>query len=418
MRSPITSLRPVITHPRPQWVERVSHWFRPYELIAEEDNKAGKSPQFRYVQNAVEVWGLQALLYALIWKVFPVFWHKQMGSGVSGAAIFIGTFVLLGFFIMGPGEWFFHRFTLHGLLAYRYMPWLKIRREVGSAFKQRLIRFQNSLTISITYYIAKMAFGHGAHHKITDVTPLNPDRLAKLFRIRNRYEITTNEQTEHAVFPHFSVVGFWFGFFPIIVVVQLVANLISAVAHLPHAPVILAGLLSMSWQVWLYENSHAMMHKPYVQWWKPRMRNRLTGWWWDSVYRFHFFHHMNEKCSLGIVGSVWFNYIWDRVFGTYKLAPLSLIEAASQVNPEVLELSKAELKALPEARPEDFDAPRDPARWVAYLDKQGIIAQEMWNKLFIAALQEVRRRNGPKSPTAGATSRNLPTARTEINFTV
>jgi len=406
MASTIASLR---THQgsRPRWVELFSHWFRPYELLTEEDIAAGKTPQFRYLSNAIEVWGLQALLFFLIWRLFPGFWQHQTAAG---PVVFVSTFLALGSFMMGPGEWFFHRFMLHGLLAYRYMPWLKIRSEQGSQIAQSIIRFQNTMTIVIVYSIAKMAFGHGAHHKITDVTPLNPDRLAKLFRIRNKYEISTNEQTDHAVFPHFSVVGFWFGFFPVVAALQIVANALCGAMRTPlHLPIVIAGLLSMTWQVWLYENSHAMMHKPYRQFWKPRMQNRITGWWWESIYRFHFFHHMNESCSLGIVGSVWFNYVWDRAFGTYKLAPLSLIEAASNVNPEVLELSKADLKALPEACAEDFEAPRPPARWVLQLDKQGLTAQEIWNKLFVSALQEVRRRNSKNAAVSRESAYNLST---------
>lgn len=398
MSSSISSLRSA-RRPRPRWVERLSHWFRPYELLTEEDAAAGKTPQFRYLPNAIEVWGLFAVAMAAIRFLAPGFWHSQLRGGPVAFAV---AFVLLGFVLTGPAEWFFHRFMLHGLLAYRYMPWLKIRREEGSKFARSIIYFQNSMTISTIYYIAKMAFAHGAHHKITDVTPMNPDRLAKLFRVRNRYEIVSNEQTEHAVFPHFSIFGFWLFFLPAMAVVQVIANFACSLLHAPHLPMILAGLFSVSCQVWLYENSHAIMHKPYREWWRPRMQGKLTGWWWNSVYRFHFFHHMNEKCSLGVVGSVWFNYVWDRIFGTYKLAPMTVIEGASRVTTEVLELSQKELRALPEACAEDFDAPRPPAAWVRHLDRQGVIAQKMWNKLFVAALQEVRRRNGPRTPSAPA----------------
>ncbi|MDR3708789.1 MAG: hypothetical protein P4L33_10835 [Capsulimonadaceae bacterium] len=400
MSSTLSSLRSG-SRKRPKWVDAVAYWFRPYELVTGDDTRAGKTPQFRYLPNAIEVWGTLAAFLLLVHWLAPRFWASQVAGG---SWVFAATLAALLFFAVGPGEWFFHRFSLHGLLLFRAMPWLKIRPETGGQLRRLATRFSNTLTISITYYVAKMAFGHGAHHKITDVTPINPDRLAEFVRVRNRYEITENDQTEHAVFPHFSVVLFWLGFAPLFLVIQLIANGITGGLHVARLPILLAGAVAMAWQVWAYENSHAIMHKPYAAWWKPRIQGRLLGWWYDAIYRFHFFHHMNEKCSLGIVGAVWFCYIWDRAFGTYKLAPASLIEAASQVNPEVLEMSQAELKALPEARQADFDAPRAPRRWVAFLDEQTVVAQGMWNKLFIAALIEVRRRNAIQASDSHASN--------------
>jgi hypothetical protein len=367
--------------------------------LTPEEEKAGKIPQFRYLPNAIEVWGLQVLLLLAVHKFAPHFWQSQMSGG---PLVLFLTFVGLGFFVTGPFEWFFHRFGLHGLLAFRALPWLKMREETGSPTIRAIRHAQNTLTIKLVYYIAKMTFGHGAHHKITDVTPVNPSRIAELYTIINKYEIVGNDQTEHAVFPHFSILGFWAFFLPLTAVMQVIANAASHALGIPTIPIILGATLAMSWQVWVYENSHAIMHKPFNEWWKPRIKGSVMGWWWSSVYRFHFFHHMNEKSSLGVVGSVWFCYFWDRVFGTYKLARLELIEAASYVNPEVLEMTKDEVRALPEARDEDFTAPSKLRGWVKFLDAQTVKGQEMFNKLFVEALLELRRRNKPNTPNSPA----------------
>ena len=159
-------------------------------------------------------------------------------------------------------------------------------------------------------------------------------------------------------------------------------------------------MLALTWQVWLYENSHAIMHQPYATWWKPRIKLPIVGRWFSKVYRFHFFHHMNENSSLGVVGAVWFWYVWDRIFGTYKLAREELIESASLVTTEVLEMSKEEIRLLPGATEEDFAAPANKRRWVGYLDQQSAKARTAWNQLFIASLEEVRRRQANSTKAA------------------
>jgi len=375
---------------RPKWIDTVSYWFRPYELLTEEDEKAGKVPRFRYLANAIEVWGLQALLLLILPHILPGFWKSQMQGGVP---VLLATTLAMSFLVVAPFEWFFHRFAMHQLLAFQWMKWLQVVPETGAnPLVRGMRRLRNSITIKITYHVAKMSFGHGAHHKITDVTPINPNRLSEFFNAMSKYEITTNERTEHAVFPHFSVIGFWFFLFPVAALIQGVANLVALTPHVPHVPIILAFMLALTWQVWLYENSHAIMHQPYETWWKPRTKLPIVGRWFSKVYRFHFFHHMNENSSLGVVGAVWFWYVWDRIFGTYKLAREELIEAASLVTTEVLELSKEEIRLLPGATEEDFAAPVNKRRWVDYLDQQSAKARIAWNQLFIASLEEVRRR--------------------------
>jgi len=406
MASAISSLRENKKAP-PKWQQRLSHWFRPYEHMTVEEETAGKTPQFRYMANAIEIWGIQILaLLAISWFA-PHWWTTQLQAGPWALLL---TFLAFGFFVTAPFEWFFHRFGLHRLLAFRLFTKLIIVPEDGrSAFTRRLQRTRNSATIGCVYYVAKMTYGHGAHHKITDVTPVNPSRLSEMFNAINKYEITTNGQTDHAVFPHFSVIGFWLFFLPVTLSLQWIANVITAMpgSGIPHLPVVIAGMLSMTWQVWLYENSHAVMHKPYAEWWRPKIQIPIVGKWFSGVYRFHFFHHMNESCSLGVVGAVWFCYFWDRFFGTYKLARLELIDAASKVNGEVLEMSKEEIMVLPNATPDDFSAPGRSSKLICYLDRQSTHAQEMWNGLFVAALKEVRRRakdvaivTAPKMPLA------------------
>jgi len=401
MASAISTLKPR-KKSIPMWQQRLSHWFRPYEHMTEEEEKAGKTPTFRYLANAVEVWGIQALALLAISKLAPHWWSTQLQAGPWALLL---TFLGFGFFVSAPWEWFFHRFGLHRLLAFRLFTKLKIVPEDGaSAVARRLQRMRNSATIGCVYYVAKMTYGHGAHHKLTDVTPVNPSRLCEMFNAINRYEITTNDQTDHAVFPHFSMVGFWIFFLPLTLALQWIANAVSGIpgSHLPHLPVLIAGMLSMTWQVWLYENSHAVMHKPYAEWWRPKMQMPIVGKWFSGVYRFHFFHHMNESCSLGVVGAVWFCYFWDRFFGTYKLARLELIDAASKVNGEVLEMSKEEIMILPNATPEDFAAPGKASKFITYLDGQSAQAQSMWNGLFVTALKEVRRRQAVETNVATA----------------
>ncbi|MGO8672906.1 MAG: hypothetical protein ACLQVD_16290 [Capsulimonadaceae bacterium] len=396
MASSIAALQPN-RRARPKWMDTISYWFRPYELISEEDEKAGKIPQFRYVANAVEVWGLQTLCFFALAVIAPRFWHAQIQGGVPTLVV---TFVLVATLLVGPGEWFFHRFGMHRLLAFRGLEWLKIVPEDSpTAFGRRIQHLRNGVTIRIVYYVAKMAFSHGAHHKVTDVTPMDPSRLAELFDAISRYEITTNQRTEHAVFPHFSVVLFWSVFAPLMAVLQLAANACQAhfAPHGQQIPIVTTFLFALSWQVWLYETSHATMHKPYRDWWRPRTRLPLVGRWYSMVYRFHFFHHMNESCSLGVVGVLFFNYMWDRIFGTYKLAREALIEEASTVTRDVLEMSKEEIRLLPGATPEDFADPRPKQRWLARLDEESVRAREIWNQLFVDCLKEVRRRRGVRA---------------------
>src|SRR6187402_1624745 len=121
MSSTISVLKPQ-RRPMPGWVQRVTHLFRPYELLTEEEEQSGKHPEFRYVANAIEVWGIQALLFLVVALIAPRFLHAQMQS----IPVFLLTVLGISFFITGPAEWFFHRFAMHQLLLFRLMPWLKI----------------------------------------------------------------------------------------------------------------------------------------------------------------------------------------------------------------------------------------------------------------------------------------------------
>lgn len=388
--------------PTPKWLQILSHWFRPYDLVKTGDENPESIPRFRFLANAIELWGLQVLLIAAIALIMPGLWHSQTASGPF---ILLLTFIGIGFFVAAPFEWFYHRFGLHRLLLFRLIPRLNIMPgENTTGMRRRLRHIYNNFVIGCVYYIGVMAFDHGAHHKLTDVTPMNPTRLSELFNAINRYEIKDNEQTEHAVFPHFSIFIFWVVFLPVAMLLQYAANVLGSMPgiNMPHLPVILATMLSVTWQLWLYESSHAIMHKPYQNWWKPRIENPIYGKWFSNVYRFHFFHHMNESCSLGVVGAVWFCYFWDRVFGTYKLARLEIIESASHITQEVLELRKEDIMMLPNVTQADFAPPKPMSRWIAYLDSEAAKAQIVWNQLFVASLQEVRRRTKAEETRAVA----------------
>ena len=377
---------------RPKWMDKISYWFRPYDLLTEAEEAAGKVPRFRHLANAIESWGLQALLLLILPHVLPGFWRAQMHNGVL---VLIAVAIAINVLVVAPFEWFFHRFAMHQLLAFQWMNWLRVVPETGdNRFVDACRRVRNSFTILLTYHVAKMSFGHGAHHKITDITPINPSRLSEIYHAVSKYEITSNERTEHAVFPHFAVIYFWIFLGPIGLILQGIANLASMAPglHIPHLPIMLAFTLALTWQVWLYENSHAIMHQPYATWWKPRIQLPIVGRWFSKVYRFHFFHHMNESSSLGVVGAGFFWYVWDRIFGTYKLAREELLESASLVTNEVLEMSKEEILMLPGVTDEDFAAPKKQRRWVSYLDTEAAKGRTVWNQLFIAALAEVRRR--------------------------
>jgi hypothetical protein len=331
------------------------------------------------------------LLVLVMSLVAPHFLKAQL---FGNPFILLLTFLAIGFLFVAPCEWFLHRFAMHQVLAFRLLPWLKIKPEDDvTGIRRRLRRARNSMSIAMVYYLAKMAFGHGAHHKLTDVTPVNAGGMAELFNAVSRYEILDNDRTEHAAFPHGAIVLFWLVFAPLMAVLQLAADALSRSAlHLPHLPIVLAFTLALTWQVWVYENSHAIMHKRFDEWWQPRMKRPLVGRWYSMVYRFHFFHHMNESCSLGVVGAVWFCYFWDWVFGTYKLARLELIQSASRVNRDVLEMRKEEIMILPNATAEDFAPPPRRRRWVEHLERQSEEAHKIWNGLFVQALSEVRRR--------------------------
>ena len=385
------------------------HLFRPYSFVTPQEQAAGKRPRFRFLANAIEVWGLQALLFLILAWLTPHFFHAQMHS----AGIFFLTFLALAIFVVAPGEWFFHLFMMHRILPAKMLDgWKIVPEDEVTGVRRKWRHLRNSFFIQAVTYVAKPKFSHGAHHKKTDVTPvagrrageqLTDQEAIEQFYALSRYEIVENESTEHATFPHFSLIGFW-AFFGIVTMLplQLIFNALHAIPalHVPYIPIVCAMTVALTWQVWVYEGIHAMMHMSYRDFWKPLIALPVIGPWFSMIYRFHFEHHMNESCSLGVVGALLFWYVTDQVFGTYKLARPELIESASHVNPDVLEMSPEEVMRLPEARPEDFDAPPGRRAWVIRLQEHSDRAEKSWNGLFVQAFREVERRKRLKA-TAG-----------------
>jgi len=303
---------------------------------------------------------------------------------------------------VGLFECLFHRFGMHKHAIFWFFSWwLWFMPKWDTSTMSKGRRFWAELWISIyivigelfLYLSERMRFGHGEHHKITNI---NKEAIivkgVKKLTVRNMYEMICDERTERAVFPDLAPTIFCV-FFSVVII---------PLSHLfPNSPVLLAGYGMFVWQVILYELSHAAMHLPYNKYWARWIALPIVGKKFEEVYCLHFFHHMNVNCAYGVVGNAFplpFDYSWDMLFNTYRCAKLWIVQKTAtyaeengigvmDVSPEIIfELCDKDLQQA-------FDGPTDgPRGLLAWLDGRTKKSEVGYAKLlkFVSTTKEAR----------------------------
>lgn len=198
-------------------------------------------------------------------------WKNQIAAGwIWIAGVFLMMNLINCFF-----EWGFHRYVLHTVLA----RWLQTFTE-----------------------------SHRLHHRLTPVKYIR-DPSSLTYLVKSRYPIVEEKQYESQAFPWWALIVFWAVFTPIIVGLQLL---------FPKAPFLLSGYSAVTFSLTLYEVFHAIEHRP-ESWWMPRLQHPRFGRIWKKLYGFHFMHHANPACNLGISGFFGLP-VADWVMGTYRLS--------------------------------------------------------------------------------------------------
>jgi hemolysin III len=257
------------------------------------------APRFSIFWFTVQI-ALQfsALLVAFRF-LLPGVWSNQFSHGWTGIAlVFLGAHLFLCFF-----EWVFHRYVLHSV---------------------------------VSSPLELFARAHRNHHGLTSIR-LQPVAAGSDRYVLNEYPIVEEEQHKDSAFPWWAYLGFLAWFSPLLAVLQWI---------FPTVPILLGGLIAITWSMSLYEILHAIEHLPY-EWWKRATEHPRFGGMWRKVYGFHHMHHANVSCNEAISGFFGLP-IADWVMGTYH-QPRELL----------LEGRKATAK--------DFAVPRPP-RLVQWLD--------------------------------------------------
>jgi len=239
---------------------------------------------------------------------FPAVWAEQIHAGWGPGAVAFVAISLVNSFI----EYFLHRYVLHTPAV----PWVR-----------RLYR------------------QHTLHHGLTHIgLKRMPDGRGILF-VENRFPIVEEHQGEAAFFPWYSLAVFAAIISPGLALLQWV---------LPHYPWFMAGYLSLSTSLVLYEGLHALNHLPFEKW-APLIADARWGGVWRRAYGFHLRHHAVTDCNESISGFFGLP-ITDWIFGTCIL-------------PRTLYASGEEWK------PEDFRSPR-PRKVIRWLDARAAAAVE------------------------------------------
>lgn len=247
------------------------------------------------VQTALQ---LGALLLAFRF-LLPGVWAAQWTWGWGGiAGVFLAMHMFLGFF-----EWAFHRYVLHSI---------------------------------VSSPLELFAKAHRNHHGLTSIR-LQPVSAGSDRYVLNEYPIVAEEQHEDSAFPWWAYLGFLAWFSPLLALLQWI---------FPSAPILLGGLLGVTWSMSLYEILHAIEHLPY-EWWKKATEHPRFGLLWRKIYGFHHMHHANVSCNEAISGFFGLP-IADWVMGTYHQPKELLLEGRV-------------------ATAKDFAVPRPP-RFVQWLD--------------------------------------------------
>ncbi len=218
-----------------------------------------------------------AAIFSIIYFLFPPTWEREVGAGI----ISFGITFLVAQFAFCIGEYFFHRYILHDIVA-----GLKV-------FFQK----------------------HRTHHS---PTPVSWDKQNGHFKIRSCYAIEKIEQDDSATFPTWALAAFLTGIAPLVMVISWL---------LPHAPILLDGFAAITFTYYLYETLHVIHHRS-PAWWAKKVNEHFLGRAWSAMYSFHSCHHANTRCNLNIAGFLGLP-LADLIFGTYRAPDTLLVDGQS-----------------------------------------------------------------------------------------
>lgn len=244
-----------------------------------------------------------SLVLWLYYRISPELFAVQFNSPWYQYVI---CFVVAHAF-MGLFEYFFHRYTLHGLF-WKFL-WFLHRK-------------------------------HEEHHGLTHVTDLKGStEVASRSKVRNKYAIKDGDQIQSSAFPAYALVTFWGIFSLVLVPLQLL---------LRSQPIVITGYMSVVFSFGLYEIIHAIWHLDYDKHWKKRVETSKT---WRTIYGFHLMHHVRgcSRTNLAISG-VFGYWLWDKLFGSLYI-PSELPLEGVEIDPDTLK-------------------PPKPPRWLQWLDEK------------------------------------------------
>ena len=229
-------------------------------------------------------------LFGILALISPEVWLAQFSAGWPAViAIFLGVHFAAAFFEFG-----FHRYVLHAPL----LPFL------SRFYKQHTLH--HALT-RIGYQKSK----NGAE------MPCLVETVAV-----NRYPIVEEPQFEASYFPWYTLATF----------AALGTFVFGPLQWLfPSAPIFLAGFLSITWSLSLYEIIHAIEHWPQATW-DRLVAHPTQGRFWRKAYAFHLRHHADIRCNEAISGFFGLPMV-DVIFGTY-VDPETLYTHGRPVDPK------------------------------------------------------------------------------------
>ena len=225
---------------------------------------------------------LASLFFTLL-VFFPDIWRGEAEASVTS----IVAVVLITHFVGAFVEFFFHRYVLHAPV----IPFLSY------------------------FYIQ-----HTHHHSLTRVAV----RRGTLV-VENHYPITEEKQHEASFFPWYSLLVFSVIATPVFALVKWCT---------PYLPVFIGGYCGITLSMCLYEVLHAIEHKPFDGWWKPKIEHPHFGKMWEIAYGFHLKHHMSIGSNESISGFIGIP-VPDFLFGTH-IIPRVIYKHGTEIEPEDL----------------------------------------------------------------------------------
>jgi hypothetical protein len=93
-------------------------------------------------------------------------------------------------------------------------------------------------------------------------------------------------------------------------------------------PILISGYTAIAIAHFLYETIHAVHHRPFEEYWRPRLERRVTGRFWRWFCGSHQAYQANCNCNLNVAGFFGIP-LADLVFGAYKQPSPLLIDGAT-----------------------------------------------------------------------------------------